>query len=99
MPRRRIVFSRRAERDIKAIGEQTRRAWGPAQARSYLLAIRAAARSLQEFPERNPLLPSRFSGMRKLRSGSHLLVYRIGDTEIEIVRILHEAMDIEEWLG
>ena len=82
--------------------EWTARTFGARQARSYRDTLEAAIRVLEYGPDgpgtkrRDEILP----GLRTLhvaragRRGRHLLMYRVLDPDvIEIVRILHDAMD------
>jgi len=38
-------------------------------------------------------------GYRASKVKSHLIFYKLTKEKIDIVRILHEAIDIENWLG
>lgn len=95
MPSRRVVFSYRAIRDFRSIGAESDRNWGRAQTRLYLRKIRETAAELSEFPERHAKLAIRTSGFRKVRVGSHLIIFLVGKESVEIVRILPARMDIE----
>ena len=84
-----------AESDLDAIWDYTAERWGVEQAESYVSAIRdacdapAAGRRLGRSIE--PVRP----GYWKLPVGSHFLCYRLGERGgIEIIRILHQRMDI-----
>ncbi|MFN2260061.1 MAG: type II toxin-antitoxin system RelE/ParE family toxin [Parasphingopyxis sp.] len=37
--------------------------------------------------------------MRRMNSGSHSVFYLVSENRIEIVRVLHTAMDFDERLG
>lgn len=37
-------------------------------------------------------------GYFKLRTGSHVLFFRVGENDIEIMRILHQRMDVDRHL-
>ena len=99
MPSRRVVFSNLARQDLHAIGVEGDSSWGRIRSRSYLRAIRDAAHRLPDFPEMHPLLENCVAELRKARSGSHLLIYRITPEQIEIIRVLHERMDAAGQLG
>lgn len=92
-----------AERDFSTILEWTAQAFGSHQARIYrdtLLAVLAALGNGPAVPGSRPrdeILP----GLRTLhvarsgRRGRHFILYRTeGANMIEIVRTLHEAMDL-----
>ncbi|MGI3899856.1 MAG: type II toxin-antitoxin system RelE/ParE family toxin [Janthinobacterium lividum] len=92
-----------AQRDFADIVERSGRTFGPAQARRYrvllidaLVALQSGPRPLGSFG-RDAIAP----GFRVLpmsragRRGRHLLVYRpVGPDIIEVVRILHDRMDL-----
>lgn len=99
MPAERVVFTHRARLDLRSIGTHSARTWGREQTRRYLRAIRSVAEERREFPERWPLLPTPTHEMRKVRSGSHILIYRVTETAIEIIRVLHERQDVPEEYG
>jgi toxin ParE1/3/4 len=93
-----------AEQDFRSILDWTMQQFGAAQARRYGDTLVAAITALADGPSplgwklRDDVAP----GLRILhvarqgRRGRHILLYRArGDGIIEIVRILHDAMDIE----
>lgn len=75
------------------IAASTRKRWGSDQAASYIAALRKQIKSLCEFSERFPEAEEGYRGLRKMRSGHHLVFYLIGEDTIEIICILHERMD------
>ena len=97
----RIRLSAPAERDFVAILQWTRERFGVRQAQVYRDLLVEAITSLGQGPAvpgssaRDEILP----GLRTLhvgRPGRHFIVYRAGaaDDTIEIVRILHDAMEL-----
>lgn len=99
----RIILGGDAARDFAAILDWTARTFGARQAQAYRDTLKAAIRALETGPDapgskrRDEIMP----GLRTLhvaragRRGRHFLMYRIVDeTGIEIVRILHDAMDL-----
>ena len=99
MPRYDVVLTPLAARDIDAIADQTIARWGKRQARTYVSALRADIESLGVSPERYQRHDGNSLGLRCMRSGHHLLFYWVGSTSVEIVRVLHERMDVDERLG
>jgi toxin ParE1/3/4 len=94
-----------AERDFGGILEYTKATYGSKQARIYestltkaLIALRAGP-DLRDSVARDELAPGVRSLhiARKGRKGRHLIIYRAlpGHT-IEVVRILHDAMDLKQ---
>lgn len=89
------VFRPKAVADLDAIWRYTAQAWGAAQADAYVRTIveacHAVARGERTGSDASSLRP----GYRKLRIGGHLAFYRPqGDGTVEVVRILHERMDL-----
>ena len=91
----RPVLRPAAVRDLERIWSYTAERGGAAQAERYLRAIRdaCAAPASGEHPgtDASDIRP----GYRKARAGRHLLFFRLlPDGTVEVVRILHERMDI-----
>ncbi|MEG3146268.1 type II toxin-antitoxin system RelE/ParE family toxin [Sphingomonas sp. RT2P30] len=93
-----------AERDYQSILSWTAEQFGEAQARNYAAILTAAILALSDGPDvltakpRDDIAP----GLRILhaarfgRRARHMLLYRVGsDTAIDVLRILHDAMDVE----
>ena len=55
--------------------------------------------SLANFPLRYPTYRSQQQDFRKLSSGNHLVFYPLDKGTVEIVRVLHERMDIITQMG
>jgi toxin ParE1/3/4 len=92
-----LVFRAEASADLRRIAAETRRAWGEEQAKVYVSGLRDAIKSLREFPLRYPEFEPR-PGLRRMNSGRHAVFYRVGDTSIEIIRVLHVASDLGRWV-
>ncbi len=89
----------RAKHDLKAIWRYSFEHWGEAQADLYLRQLDAAIQSLREFPDIGEPSDHIRAGYRKLHVNRHLVFYRRIDQRIEIVRVLHQAMDIGRQLS
>lgn len=94
----RYDIRRRALAELDAVRDYTRDQWGAAQARKYVADLVRAFGMAARHPNRFPLVEGRPDGLRRVRSGSHIVVFRTNAAGIEIVRILHERMDIEAQL-
>jgi toxin ParE1/3/4 len=85
---------------LPAFGTTRSRLGGIAQAESYIRDIESACRKLA-----GGVIVSRdaghvWAGYRKARVGQHFLFFVVGsEGSIDIVRILHERMDVEARLG
>lgn len=92
-------ISNEAQNDIEHIWLYTSETWSTAQADRYYNLILDEI----EFLAENPASGKDYSHVRKgyLRSKvkSHFIFYRINLNEIEIIRVLHQQMDIESRLN
>jgi toxin ParE1/3/4 len=89
-----------AQADLDNIWNYTAERWGVEQAERYLHAIRGACEALADGRRRGQSIDAIRPGYRKLASGSHFLFFRMTDRgEIEIIRILHQRMDVPRHLG
>lgn len=93
-----VVFKPRAEADLSAIAQYTKTEWGEQQAKHYLSDIRRQISFAAEIPglgsEGFGLPP----GYRKLRVGSHRVIYRCTADQLVVVRVLHVREDVpDDW--
>ena len=93
-----ILIRPRAREDLKAIWRYTLRQWGERQADLYLQQLDHGIRNLADFPELGVPCDQIRAGYRKLHVNRHLIFYRRDGSRVEIVRVLHQAMDIESHL-
>ena len=96
---RRIRFRTAASADMRRISGETRARWGEQQATTYSAGLRNDIKSLREYPLRFQEFECRHKGLHRMNSGSHSVFYLVTDETVEIVRVLHTAMDFNEWLG
>ncbi|MEP9373942.1 type II toxin-antitoxin system RelE/ParE family toxin [Mesorhizobium sp. KR1-2] len=94
----RVIFTDAAEREIEAIGDYVAEE-SPARALELVRELREKCLSLSDMPRRFPLL-ERYSssGIRRRVHGNYLIFYRVEDDAVQIVHILHGAMDYERLL-
>jgi toxin ParE1/3/4 len=95
----RVRLADRTRADIDRTLRWMRCRFGSAEEERYRQLLEAAPIALAESPEpvlSRPLGPDR-PGLRRLRiaaASPHYLVYRVGsDRVIEVIRLLHDAMD------
>lgn len=93
-----VVFAPAAEHDLLEIGQRIPPD-NPARAVSFVDELIDHCLTLAEMPRRNPLVP-RYEhwGIRRAVHKSHLIFYRVRSETIEIVHVLHGAMDYESIL-
>jgi toxin ParE1/3/4 len=92
---RQLILSHAAKADLAAIWNYTDKQHGTAQANSYLGDIDRIMALALDFPEMGADYSDIRKGYRKLLSGHHLIFYIPRDYGIEVIRVLHERMDIE----
>ncbi len=95
----RLKFRAAASADMRRVSRESKARWGEAQAAAYSADLRDDIKSLREFPLRFPEFGDGRAGLGRMNSGRHAVFYLVGDDQIEIVRVLHAAMDFDDWLG
>jgi toxin ParE1/3/4 len=84
--------------DLDAIWDYTVRIWSVGQAETYIRAIGSAMSLLVRHPEiareRLEIRPP----VRVYRSGSHLILYRIEDSWLNVLRIVHARQNWTTYL-
>ena len=88
----------RAKADLRAIGRYTQATWGREQRNTYLARLDASFHLLAREPQRGRACDDIRPGYRKYHVGRHLIFYREIPDGVEIIRILHDRMDIEAHL-
>ncbi len=89
------LLSPAAQADLSDIWDYTAHNWGVTQAERYILGIREACEALADGRRKGRSADDIRPGYRKLPVGSHVLFFRItSDGEIDVVRILHQRMDV-----
>ena len=89
-----LVLSPEAVDDRKEIVAYTVITWGKEQARKYNQKLKDALAAIRTNPRigrQHPQLPPNY---QVYHVGRHYIVYSVNDTRIEIVRILHDQMDL-----
>lgn len=93
-PDRTLVLSNQAQADYEDILSHTFQQWGEPQHDRYATLLNDAFLMLRQNPavgHRSRQLPDPY---RILPVGRHLLIYRVTETMLYVVRMLHERMDI-----
>ena len=91
-------LTERAKADLRAIGRYTQTTWGREQRNIYLARLDASFHLLACEPHRGRACDDIRPGYRKYHVGRHLIFYRESPEGVEIIRILHDRMDIEAHL-
>lgn len=99
MAARPLVFSPAAEADLEQIWRYTAETRNADQADQYVRRIHGSCIELATGRRKGRSLADIRAGYQKLSIGSHFIVYRIVGETIDVVRILHQRMDIGARLG
>lgn len=89
----------RARADLKSIGRFTLKTWGRRQRDAYLGAIHRRFHWLAEDPRRGRPRPDIREGCHSCPEGAHMIFYLIRAGGIDIIGVLHQAMDVAGRLG
>jgi toxin ParE1/3/4 len=99
MKERSYVISRKAVSDLEDIWIYTAEKWSLEQADRYYKLIFEEIDYICKNPDAGKSMEHVRKGYRASKGKSHLIFYKLTKEKMEIVRILHEAMDIENRLG
>lgn len=94
-----VILRQEAINDLNAIWKYTFEKWSENQADKYYETIKLACQEIAEFSE----LGKKYSEINRyllgFKSGKHIIFYQItSKDEIEVIRILHERMDLKSRL-
>jgi toxin ParE1/3/4 len=94
-----ISFRQKANEDLNNIWNYTYENWSETQADKYYATIKFACKGIAE----NPDIGKEYDGINRnllgLKSGKHVIFYHlISENEVEVIRILHERMDLKSRL-
>jgi toxin ParE1/3/4 len=95
---RALLFSNRAVRDLDQIWDFTADRWDVDQADHYLLYLDSVCQSIALGKVVARSAEDIHPGYRKVAAGSHVLFFKEDEFEVEIVRVLHERMDLSSHL-
>lgn len=94
-----ILLRPAARQDLEDIWSYSEYQWGEKPADDYIRQLNDGFNLLAETPEAGPDCSDIRPGYRKYQVARHVIFYRItSEGDIEIVRILHERMDVERHL-
>jgi toxin ParE1/3/4 len=91
----RITVSAAASRDIHEIWDYIAEE-SPTAADRVMRRIEKTFDAMAAYPEIGRARPELGDGLRGLIVGSHIIFYRSKDADVEIVRVLHSARDIDQ---
>jgi toxin ParE1/3/4 len=91
----RLVWSPEAEDDLVSIWRHGAEAWTEELADNHLFKIEAACDRLLDDPMVGRPRHELMTGMRSLPVRPHVVFYQLSKRTIEVVRVLHQRMDVE----
>jgi len=90
---RRVGLRPRAQLDLEEIAQFTSERWGSAQRRRYLALLGTALKALAANPALGRIRDDLEFDCRSFRKGRHVIFYRVAPEGVDVLRILHDAMD------
>ena len=93
-----FLLSEKALEDLKSIGRYTQKTWGREQRNKYLSKLDESFHILSKQPQLGTARDDIRKGYRVYHVGRHLIFYRPQPTKIQIIRILHDRMNVESHL-
>jgi toxin ParE1/3/4 len=97
----RYIISAEALKDLEGIWLYTMETWSPEQADRYFRQVFEEIEHLTSRPRSGKDVSYIRKGYLRTKVQSHFIFYKINEKEncIEIIRILHQQMDIDTRLG
>lgn len=88
-------LSNAALADLESLGGYTQKRYGRDQRKKYLSQLHNCFIQLSKNPHLGHERPDIKPGYRSVVEGKHVIFYRVKDTSIEIIRVLHGYMDLK----
>lgn len=89
-----VRFTPAARRDLSQIWDYSEEQWGRRQAESYVEDVRAAIERLAADPDRGRPCDDIRDRYRRYPTGRHVIFYVVDEVGIDVIRILHQRMDV-----
>jgi toxin ParE1/3/4 len=94
-----LVISPLAQQDLQTIVLYTKQQWGEAKAKVYLSDIKLRFYDLIEQPQIGLNRDALFKNLSSITVNRHVIFYRIDNSAIQIVRVLHQRQDPQTQLS
>jgi toxin ParE1/3/4 len=88
-----FVLSPQAQKSLHQIRSYTLKNFGKQQTKLYLRVMRARMLHLAKHPLDGKLRDDIKAGYYSYYEGSHTIYYRIRDTHIDVIDVLHQSME------
>jgi toxin ParE1/3/4 len=83
-----------AARDLLELGRYTQQRWGAAQRRKYIARVKARLQVLADRQSLGVVRSDVAPGYRSFGEARHVIFYSERPDGIDVVRVLHERMDV-----
>ncbi len=94
-----VILRQKAINDLNDIWDYTFKKWSEHQADLYYVTLKLACKGIGENPKIGKEYVAISKNLLGLKSGKHIIFYQqISEMEIEVIRILHERMDLKNRL-
>ncbi len=94
-----VILKQKAINDLNSIWDYTFEKWSENQADIYYRTIKVVCKEIGKKPNLGKIYSGVSKNLLGLKSGKHIIFYLIvSENEIEIIRILHERMDLKNRL-
>ena len=93
-----LVLTDAALSDLKSIRAYTLEHWGEEQEEKYLSDLWDRFEVIQASPDGCRSRDDLFPGCQLATQGKHVILFRIDDNILQVVRVLHSAMDFQRHL-
>lgn len=94
-----LDLTRAALEDLRSIRAYTLENWGAAQEQKYLDQLWGKFESLSADPSPFRFRHDLFPGCQIAAEGKHVILFRVDHSILQIVRVLHSAMDYKRHLS
>jgi len=88
-----FLLSPAAFKSLEQISNYTLENYGLKQKKAYLKMLRDRVREAAKYPDKGQKRNDIKSGYFSIRAEKHHIYYRIRDTHIEIIDVLHQSME------
>ena len=98
---KKLHLSLSAEADIQSIFSYTLETWGELQFEKYVQIIDEALELITS-EHNHPLIRQRedlFPECQSIKAGHHVIFFRLHNKTIEVIRVLHQKMDIPSYFN
>jgi toxin ParE1/3/4 len=90
-----VDWSPEAEQDLLAVWNYLAREASPDVADEQLRSLDRACEALAQWPHSGRARDELFRDVRSIAVEAYVIFYRVGDSAIEIIRVLHRRRDVD----